>query len=168
MQNIKSVLIVAFTATIGVLGFAASAQASQDLAIQGRGQVKNLSIPADTAGFTLVVIDGPGKLATDESYGPFSREESSDTEQHFSATEESTESVNVQVLVIHTSSRDVSTLRVVLDHEEQEGAELPRAAFGLRWTQPTWGDKPHGALDGGFRFEKSIWKYSNLAFSGEV
>jgi len=158
----------ALVTLVAAVLFTQPAMATETIDVLGRDGVATLSIPAGTSGFILV-HEGDGTANFAEVYGPFAKDADASLDQaHYSAKDETRTPVALVLSPDHKSSRDQSRFTLVLDQEEQTGSELPRAAFFLRAVKPTWGDKPHGALDSAFRFEKSIWKDSNVAFTGEI
>jgi hypothetical protein len=143
------------------------AQATVIREVDGREKAATFSIPDGTSGFTLL-HEGDGNATLEDAYGPFAKDADQPADQaHYSASEESTESVTVLVKVDHRSSRDWSRLTLVLDQENESGLDLPRAGFGLRWNAGTHPTEPHAGLAGSFRLEKPVDPSSNNAFTGE-
>lgn len=167
MLSKLKMIVAAIAGSVGVLGFQASAQAIESQKVLGRGKVVSSQIPAGTPGFTLL-LEGDGTMNLADSYGMFVKDADQSTNQvHFSAPEESTESVVVRVPVTQPSSRDSSTLTLVLDQENESGSDLPKAGFGILGTIGTHPTAPHSALVGNIRLEKPTAPNSNIAFTGE-
>ncbi len=167
MYAIKAALIVAFGLAIGVLGFTAGAQALEAQQVLGRGKVVTFPIPAGTSGFTLL-LEGDGTATLPDAYGQFVKDADGSTNQaHFGASEESTESISIAIQVTAPSSRDVSTLTLVLDQEEMSGTDLPKVGSGLQWTHGTHPTLSHSAFASNFRLEKSVGVNSNIVLTNE-